>query len=214
MRQRHIKDLEQKLEALSHHVVTDPSALKGRWRTLGEANPKRLYIEVGCGKGKFIIQKAASDPEGFYIGVEGNENVILRGLEKLDILGLQNVRFVASYVENILDWFDPAELSGLYLNFSDPWPKPRHEKRRLTHSDKLKGYMGALKPDGFIEFKTDNQGLFLFTMDEINRLHLTVEEQTDHLHNSKYTAKETLTEYEEKFSSWGKNIYYVRIRKE
>lgn len=214
MRQRHIKGLEQKLEALNHHVVMDPSARKGRWLTLGEANPKRLYIEVGCGKGKFIIQKAVSDPEGFYIGVEGNENVILRAMEKLDVLGLQNVRFVASYVENILDWFAPAELSGLYLNFSDPWPKPRHEKRRLTHGDKLNGYMEALMPGGFLEFKTDNQGLFQFTMDEIKRLNLIVEEQTDNLHDSTHTAKETLTEYEEKFSSWGKNIYYVRVRKE
>lgn len=214
MRQRHIKGLEQKLEALNHHVVMDPSAQISRWRTLGADNPKRLTIEVGCGKGKFIIQKAASDPEGFYIGVEGNENVILRAMEKLDALGLQNVRFVASYVENILDWFAPGELSGLYLNFSDPWPKPRHEKRRLTHGDKLQGYMEALESGGFLEFKTDNQELFLFTMDEINRLHLTIEEQTDNLHHSKYTAKETLTEYEEKFSSWGKNIYYVRVRKE
>jgi tRNA (guanine-N7-)-methyltransferase len=214
MRQRHIKGLEQKLEALSHHQVTDPTALKGRWRTLHEPNPQRLMVEVGCGKGKFLMQKAAADPDGFYIGIEGNENVILRALEKLELLGLQNVLFVASYVENMLDWFNPGELSGIYLNFSDPWPKPRHEKRRLTHGDKLKGYMAALIPGGFIEFKTDNRELFLFTMDEIKRLDLTIEEQTDNLHDSTHTAKETLTEYEEKFSSWGKNIYYVRIRKE
>jgi tRNA (guanine-N7-)-methyltransferase len=160
------------------------------------------------------MEKAAADPNGFYIGVEGNENVILRAMEKLELLGLQNVRFVASYVENILDWFAPEELSGIYLNFSDPWPKPRHEKRRLTHGDKLHGYMEALMPGGFLEFKTDNQGLFQFTMDEIKRLDLMVEAQTDNLHDSHHTAKETLTEYEEKFSSWGKNIYYVRIRKE
>lgn len=160
------------------------------------------------------MEKAAADPEGFYIGVEGNENVILRAVEKLELSGLQNVRFVASYVENILDWFSPGELSGIYLNFSDPWPKPRHERRRLTHSDRLKGYMEALIPGGFIEFKTDNQELFLFTLDEIKRLDLLVQEKTDNLHDSTYTAKETLTEYEEKFSSWGKNIFYVRIRKE
>jgi len=214
MRQRHIKGLEQKLEALSRHMVPTPTTLKGRWRTLMEPNPQRLMVEVGSGKGKFLMQKATADPEGFYIGVEGNENVILRAVEKLEILGLQNALFVASYVENMLDWFEPGELSGIYLNFSDPWPKPRHEKRRLTHGDKLKGYMQALAPSGFIEFKTDNHGLFQFTMDEIKRLDLTIEEQTDNLHDSKHTAKETLTEYEEKFSSWGKNIYYVRIRKE
>ena len=214
MRQRHIKGLEQKLAALSHHLVPDPSAQKGRWQTLGTPNAQRLYIEVGCGKGKFLMQKASSDPMGFYIGVEGNENVILRGIEKLELLGLQNALFVASYVENILDWFDPGELSGIYLNFSDPWPKPRHEKRRLTHGDKLQGYMESLQPGGFLEFKTDNRDLFLFTMEEIKALDLTVEEQTENLHDSTYTAKETLTEYEEKFSSWGKSIYYVRIRKE
>lgn len=214
MRQRHIKGLEQKLEALNHHFVPEPATLKGRWQTLVEPNPKRLMVEVGSGKGKFLMQKAAADPDGFYIGVEGNENVILRAVEKLELLGLQNVLFVASYVENILDWFDPGELSGIYLNFSDPWPKPRHEKRRLTHSDKMKGYMDSLNPGGFIEFKTDNKELFQFTMAEIKGLDLTIEEQTDNLHDSIYTAKETLTEYEEKFSSWGKNIYYVRIRKE
>ncbi len=214
MRQRHIKGLEQKLEALSHHVAQDPVAQKGRWRTLREPNPDRLYIEVGCGKGKFLMEKAAADSDGFFVAVEGNENVILRAQEKLELLGLQNVRFVASYVENILDWFDPGELDGIYLNFSDPWPKPRHEKRRLTHGDKLAGYMEALKTGGFIEFKTDNQGLFLFTLDEIKRLDLKIEQQTNNLHDSTYTAKETLTEYEEKFSSWGKNIYYVRVRKE
>lgn len=214
MRQRHIKGLEQKLAALNHHFVPEPSTLKGRWRALVEPNPDRLIVELGSGKGKFLMQKAATDPVGFYIGVEGNENVILRAVEKLELLGLQNVMFVASYVENILDWFDPCELSGIYLNFSDPWPKPRHEKRRLTHGNKLKGYMAALKPGGFLEFKTDNKDLFQFTMGEINSLDLTIEEQTDNLHDSNYTAKETLTEYEEKFSSWGKNIYYVRIRKE
>lgn len=218
MRQRHIKGLEQKLEALSRHIVSDPIALKGHWRSLGkidgESNPRELYVELGCGKGKFLMQKAAADPKGLYIAVEGNRNVILRGLEKLDASGLQNLRFVASYVENILDWFAPFELSGLYLNFSDPWPKPRHQGRRLTHGDRLEGYMDALKPGGCLEFKTDNLELFQFTMDEIARLHLKVEEQTDNLHDSAFAAKETLTEYEEKFSSWGKNIYYVRIRKE
>ncbi len=214
MRQRHIKGLAQKLEALNHHIIIGPPAMKGKWRTLRETNSNGLYIEVGCGKGKFLMEKATADPDGFYIGVEGNENVILRALEKLELLGLQNVRFVASYVENILDWFAPDEISGIYLNFSDPWPKPRHEKRRLTHGDKLQGYMEALMPGGFLEFKTDNQGLFQFTMDEIKRLDLMVEAQTDNLHDSTHTAKETLTEYEEKFSSWGKNIYYVRVRKE
>lgn len=214
MRQRHIKGLEQKLEALSHHFVSEPSTLKGRWRTLVEPTPNRLIVELGSGKGKFLMQKAEADPSGFYIGVEGNENVILRAVEKLELLGLQNVMFVASYVENILDWFDPCELSGIYLNFSDPWPKPRHEKRRLTHGNKLKGYMAALKPGGFLEFKTDNRDLFQFTMGEIKDLELMIEEQTDNLHDSKFTAKETLTEYEEKFSSWGKNIYYVKVRKE
>jgi len=214
MRQRRIKGIEQKLEALNHHLILDPASRKGRWRTLGEPQPQRLYIEVGSGKGKFLTQKAAADPEGLYIGIEGNENVILRAMQKLELSGLQNLRFVASYVENILDWFEPGELSGVYLNFSDPWPKSRHERRRLTHGSRLMGYMEALTPGGFIEFKTDNQGLFQFTLDEIARLNLKVEEQTNNLHDSTYTAKETLTEYEEKFSSWGKNIYYVRIRKE
>ena len=190
-------------------MVSDPVAKRGRW-----ASEQDVFIELGCGKGRFLTQEATANPHAMYVGVEGNENVILRAVEKLDQAGLQNLCFVASYVENILDWFAPEELSGIYLNFSDPWPKPRHEKRRLTHADRLDGYMKALKPGGFIEFKTDNEPLFQFTIEEINRLSLTVEEQTGNLHDSDLAAKQTITEYEEKFSSWGKNIYYVRIRKE
>ncbi len=215
MRQRHIKGVELKLAALSHHLIEQPETLKGKWAALREdATPQGVFIELGCGKGRFLTQKATHHPNDLFIGVEGNENVILRAVEKLEISGLQNLRFVASYVENILDWFHPGELSGIYMNFSDPWPKPRHERRRLTHGNRLSGYMKALKPGGFIEFKTDNRDLFRFTMDEIKRLGLTVEEQTDDLHNSAFAAKDTITEYEEKFSSWGKNIYYVRVRKE
>jgi tRNA (guanine-N7-)-methyltransferase len=215
MRQRHIKGVEQKLAALSHHLIEQPETLKGTWATLqDDAHTKRVFIEFGCGKGRFITQKANHHPEDLFIGVEGNENVVLRALEKLEISGLQNLKFVASYVENVLDWFEPEELSGIYLNFSDPWPKPRHERRRLTHGNRLIGYMKVLKPGGFIEFKTDNQDLFRFTMDEIHRLGLQVEEQADDLHASTFEAKETITEYEEKFSSWGKNIFYVKVRKE
>ncbi len=218
MRQRRVKDIDEKLAALGHHIVEDPVSQKGRWAQLwqdvkSDIKPD-LFLELGCGKGKFLTEKAQAFPTQRFIGVEGHTSVVLRALEKTENYGLQNIRFVASYVENILDWFEPEELTGIYLNFSDPWPKERHAKRRLTHGDRLMGYLKALKPGGFIEFKTDNEALFEFTLDEIEGLNLTVEALTFNLHHSPYHDKNTTTEYEQKFSSRGKPIHYVKIGKE
>jgi len=214
MRQRRVKDIEQKLHDLSAYLVDDPLTRPGRWKELWNDEKSELFLELGCGKGQFITQLAQQNPQRGYIGVEGHTSVILRALEKTQNHGLQNTRFVSSYVENILDWFAPEELSGIYLNFSDPWPKERHIKRRLTHGDRLLGYLKVLKPGGFIEFKTDNDDLFDFTLSEIDRLHLSVQALSLDLHRSDLAARRNTTEYEEKFSSWGKSIHYVRIGKE
>ena len=222
MRMRKKKNLDTRLEACSDVMITDPAACKGQWRALfGNENP--LHVEIGCGKGKFITGLAAAFPENNYIAVEGQSSVVLRALEKAEEQQIGNLSIFIDYVNDLKDYFCEGELSGIYLNFCDPWPKARHAKRRLTYHKRLKNYMEALGEDGFIEFKTDNDGLFDFTIEEVREAGLEIAEMTRDLHGSGesggsvtmglYAAQSKLfkTEYEEKFSSQGKNINFVRI---
>jgi tRNA (guanine-N7-)-methyltransferase len=211
MRQRNIKNLEEKLELNSACLINNPKDLKGRWlETFGNNNP--IYLEIGCGKGKFINSKAENNKDINFIAIEGQSNIALRALEKAEKSQIGNLRIFIDYVNDLKDYFQEGELQGIYLNFSDPWPKARHAKRRLTYRARLENYREVLKKDGYIEFKTDNDGLFEFTLEEIKELGLSVLEQTTDLHNSNFSAKDTTTEYEDKFSGFGKNINYVKFR--
>ena len=210
MRHRKVKNLDERIDAAKDFLVDEPMTYKGRWRELF-GNDGRLYLELGCGKGKFITARAMADSEANFIGIEGLDAVIVRGLEKAAENEVGNVRYVLEYVKDIRDFFEDGELDGIYLNFSDPWPKARHAKRRLTNGDTLLKYKQVLKPEGFIAFKTDNEGLFDFTMEEIERLGFEIKEMSRDLHNSDLAAKEFTTEYEEKFHGYGKNINYVKI---
>ncbi len=210
MRHRKVKNLDERIEANKEFLIEEPMSYKGRWRELF-GNDGRLYLELGCGKGKFITARAMADKEANFIGIEGLDAVIVRGLEKATENEVMNVRYVMEYVKDIRDFFEEGELDGIYLNFSDPWPKARHAKRRLTYGDTLLKYKQVLKPEGFIAFKTDNEGLFDFTMEEIERLNFEIKEMSRDLHNSDLAAKEFTTEYEEKFHGLGKNINYVMI---
>ncbi len=236
MRQRKAKDLEKRLERCSGYIVrTDDGSLQEYCGAdAADAQPTPLYVEIGCGKGQFIITKAASDPDGRYLAIEGQETVILRAAEKAMCVSgetdwpenvpgeermegvsakLDNLKFVNCFVEHMADFFEEGQLTGVYLNFSDPWPKARHAKRRLTYHKRLKDYAWALKPGGFIEIKTDNDDLFEFTLEEIEAAGLHITEMTRDLHDPDcpYAAKEITTEYEDKFAAKGKNINYVRI---
>ena len=210
MRHRKVKNLDERIDATKDFLVEEATSYKGRWRELF-GNDGRLYLELGCGKGKFITSRALADPEANFVGIEGLDAVIVRGLEKATENEVNNVRFVLEYVKDIRDFFEEGELDGIYLNFSDPWPKARHAKRRLTFGDTMLKYKQVLKPEGFIAFKTDNEGLFDFTMEEIERLGFEIKEMSRDLHNSDLAAKEFTTEYEEKFHGAGKNINYVKI---
>ena len=211
-----------------------------------------LYLEIGCGKGDFITRKAAKDPASDFLAIEGQETVILRALEKAKGLTseelpdearrepLQNLKFMLTFVDHMSDYFLENQLSGVYLNFSDPWPKARHAKRRLTYHKRLQNYKQVLQTGGFIEFKTDNEALFEFTLEEIKQCGYPIVEMTRDLHRSaaaepRHLLTETggfgcthparhaevgsyaeksrtfLTEYEAKFSAQGKNINFVRI---
>lgn len=210
MRHRKVKNLDERIDAARGVLVEDPMSYKGRWRELF-GKEGRLYLELGCGKGKFITGRALADKEACFIGIEGLDAVIVRGMEKAVENEVDNVRYVLEYVKDIRDFFEDGELDGIYLNFSDPWPKARHAKRRLTYGDTMLKYKQVLKPEGFIAFKTDNEGLFDFTMEEIERLGFEIKEMSRDLHNSDLAAKEFTTEYEEKFHGAGKNINYVKI---
>lgn len=210
LRHRKVKNMEERIEANRRFLVENPAEYKGRWRELF-GNCVRLYLELGCGKGKFLTARAMADSEAGFIGIEGLDAVMVRGLEKAGENNIANIRYVMQFVTDIRDFFEDDELDGIYLNFSDPWPKARHAKRRFTYGDTLLKYRQILKLGGFVAVKTDNEGLFDFTLEEIERLELNVEEMSRDLHNSNYAAKEFTTEYEEKFHSSGKNINYVRI---
>lgn len=226
MRQRNIKNLQEKLDMNSRFLIENPKELKGRWHAVfGNDNP--ICLEIGCGKGRFITSRAMDHPEQNYIAIEGQSNVVLRALQKAEENSIANLRIFITYVSDLKEYFDEGELSTVYLNFSDPWPKARHAKRRLTYRDRLKNYKEVLSPGGFIEFKTDNDGLFEFTLGEIEAVGYRVVEMTRDLHGemsdemfielsgdmSAFAADAAayLTEYEEKFMVLGKNINYVRF---
>lgn len=211
MRQRNIKNLEERLELNSTYLVRNPKEWKGRWRQVfGNDNP--IYLEIGCGKGQFINRKAMLNPQINYIAIEGQSNVVLRAMEKAQDAGLGNLRIFITFVNDLEDYFEKGELTGIYLNFSDPWPKARHAKRRLTYRERLLNYKKVLCNGGAIEFKTDNDSLFEFTLEEVEAAGLSIEEMTRDLHQSLYDAKTVKTEYEEKFSAKGKNINYIKIK--
>lgn len=222
MRQRKVKNEAEKLAQVVQ--VTDEAALqhKGHWNQVfcgGEAaegeSAKSLYLELGCGKGRFLMQQATLHPDRNYIGIEGRGSVVLRAMEKARESGLTNLHFIQIYVKEIQDYFAPEELTGIYLNFSDPWAKGRHAKRRLTHRGYLAGYWAVLAPGGCLEIKTDNPALFAFTMEEFEAVDtgFQIVFATEDLHGTEDPARLVTTEYEEKFKAMGKPIYYIRARK-
>lgn len=217
MRQRTVKNLEERLEQNSSFVIENPREAKGRWAEIfGNRNP--VYLEIGCGKGQFILTRAERNPRANFIAVEGQANVILRAMEKAEAAELSNLRLFIDFVNDLNDYFEPGELAGVYLNFSDPWPKARHDKRRLTYHKRLENYFQVMGEDGFVEFKTDNEGLFEFTLEEIQLLAekgLEMAEMTRDLHgtDSQLESRQVTTEYEDKFRAAGKNINYVKIKR-
>ena len=211
MRQRNIKNLDQKIRRNSTFLVTDPESCRGRWQEVF-GNNAPIYLEIGCGKGRFIALRAAAFPEKNFIAVEGQSNVALRALQKAETCHFDNLRIFIDYVDDLGRYFEPGELAGIYLNFSDPWPKARHAQRRLTYREKLKNYRSVMSPEGTIEFKTDNDGLFAFTIDEIRNAGLSIWEMTTDLAASTFESKLFTTEYEERFGSAGKNINYVKFK--
>lgn len=211
MRLRNIPGADEVI-ANSSHCIHEPEKLLGKWH---DYFPKKqdLHIEIGMGKGQFIINMAIAHPDINYIGIERYTSVILRAVQKLESLEndgihLDNLKFLCFDAKNIDTIFAPGEVDKIYLNFSDPWPKDRHAKRRLTSRKFLARYDKILKNDGFIEFKTDNVDLFNFSLDEINDSNIwKLDAHTFDLHHdAAMNVGNIMTEYEEKFSSQGNPI--------
>ncbi len=222
MRQRKVKNLEEKLKLHRAYMIENPKEYKGHWREVfllknykvKNLENSKLKLEVGCGKGKFITDMAKIHPENFYIAIEGNPSVALYALRKIKEAGIENVKIYPGYLDSMEDFFEEGELDAIYLNFSDPWPKDRHSKRRLTHRRRLKEYYNALTENGYLEFKTDNDDLFQFSLDEVySQSDFKLESFTRDLHKENNKGDIVTTEYEEKFSSQGKNINFLRLVK-
>lgn len=211
MRQRKVKNEAEKLALHDDYLVKDAKSYKGKWQELFQQR-QALSLEIGCGRGQFIMTLAKENPDKNYIGIEGQSSVVLRALEKATETGLKNIFFVSEFIGEITDYFDEDEVNGVYLNFSDPWPKDRHAKRRLTHSRYLDGYKKILKSGSTIEFKSDNDALFEFTVEEFKQNHLEILEYATDLHSTELAAKNITTEYEDKFKSAGKNINYCKVK--
>ena len=211
MRLRNIKGSRETISA-SEYTVNEPKEYKGKWNEVfGNDNP--IHIEVGMGKGKFITTLASQNPDINYIGIEKYSSVLLRALEKMEELDITNICFIRMDAEEIEDVFAEEEVSKIYLNFSDPWPKDRHAKRRLTSRQFLGRYDKILKKDGVIEFKTDNRPRFDFSLEEVPEAGWKLVEHTFDLHNSDMAEGNVMTEYEEKFSSMGNPIHKMIINR-
>lgn len=191
----------------SRFVVQNPKEHKNNWRELfGNSNP--LHIEIGMGKGRFIMDMARLNPDINYIGIEKYSSVLIRGIQKMEVEELPNLYFIRMDAEEIAEVFAQGEVSKIYLNFSDPWPKDRHAKRRLPSREFLNRYNEILSKDGNLEFKTDNKELFTFALEQLELANWHLDKVTYDLHNDEAMMEgNVMTEYEEKFSSKGNPIY-------
>ena len=196
---------------LKHPIaIKNGKEQKGNWKTIfGNDNP--IYIEIGMGKGQFLLTLAKQNPEINYIGIERYSSVLLRALEKFDteeFCELKNIRFICMNAFELPEVFEYGEVEKIYLNFSDPWPKSRHSDRRLTSPKFFGQYDKVLAKEGVVEFKTDNRGLFEFSLESVEEAGWKLLAHTFDLHHDESMNEgNVMTEYEEKFSSKGNPIH-------
>ncbi len=205
MRMRRKKNRDSRFENCIEFVATEPLENKGKWKTLfGNDNP--VHLEIGCGKGGFILELAKRNPDINYVAMEKCMDALILALEKAKRDELKNVIYICDDAEKLPDMFEKDEVERIYLNFSDPWKKARQAKRRLTHRRFLEKYRMILCENGEIHFKTDNRPLFDFSLEEFEDTGVKVSELTFDLHNSEYNEGNIMTEYEKTFSEKGFTI--------
>ena len=197
--------------AESRFTIKNETEKKGKWNEVfGNDHP--IHIEIGMGKGQFIMTLAAQNPDINYVGIEKYSSVLVRALEKQEEEDLPNLFFIRMEAENIADVFAEEEVDRIYLNFSDPWPKDRHAKRRLTSAAFLDRYENILKPEGHVIFKTDNRDLFDFSLEQVELApHWKLLNHTFDLHHSEYVEGNVMTEYETRFVEKGNAICRMEI---
>lgn len=206
MRLRNITGSEEIIVA-SPYVIQEPEMMKDKWNTVFE-NQAPIHIEIGMGKGQFITTMAKMHGDINYIGIEKYSSVLLRAIQKVEEETIPNLRFLCIDAKDITEVFGEEEIDKIYLNFSDPWPKDRHAKRRLPSKEFLNRYDMILKKTGNLEFKTDNRGLFDFAVEQVPEAKWNIDEITYDLHhNDKMNQGNVMTEYEQKFSAMGNPIH-------
>lgn len=209
MRLKNIKGASEKI-LKGKYFINNPSEYKGKWNKLFNNN-NPIYIEIGMGKGKFIIKNAIENPNINYIGIEMYDSVILRAVEKTNDLELNNLYLIRMDARLINDIFN-KEIDLIYLNFSDPWPKERHAKRRLTSPIFLERYDSIFKNSKHIIMKTDNKDLFNYSVESLKEYGYNINDISYDLHKNKNNI--ITTEYEDKFTNMGIKINYLDATKE
>ena len=210
MRVRNRKGATELLEANPQYVVLNPEDAKGKWHGIfGNDHP--IHIEVGSGKGAFITGMAKANPEINYIGIDIQKSVLSYALDKVLEADVPNIKLLWVDGDSLTNYFEDGEIDQLYLNFSDPWPKKRHEKRRLTYKTFLDTFKQTLPEHGEIHFKTDNRGLFEYSLVSFSQYGMTLKGVWLDLHASDFEGN-VMTEYEKKFSSKGQVIYRVEAQ--
>ena len=211
MRLRNVKGSKEQI-AENEYVLKNAETNKGKWKEYFH-DAKPIHLEICMGKGRFLMDMAKLYPDVHYIGIEKYSSVLVRALEKLEEEPLSNIHFLRMDAEYITQYFDKGEVEKIYLNFSDPWPKERHAKRRLTSRQFLSRYDEILADDGKVIFKTDNRGLFDFSLEEVKEAGWILDYATFDLHHSDYLEGNVMTEYEEKFVNLGNPIYKMVIHR-
>ncbi|MGT2742361.1 tRNA (guanosine(46)-N7)-methyltransferase TrmB [Streptococcus plurextorum] len=211
MRVRKRKGAEEHLANHPNLVILTPEASKGKWHEVfGNNNP--IHIEVGSGKGGFITGMALKHPDINYIGIDIQLSVISYALDKVLESGATNVKLLRVDGSSLTNYFEDGEVDLMYLNFSDPWPKTKHEKRRLTYKTFLETYKQILPENGEIHFKTDNRGLFEYSLASFSQYGMILKQVWLDLHADDSFEGNVMTEYEKKFSDKGQVIYRVEAR--
>ena len=209
MRLRNVKGSQERILENPYTIQTDGTNgddYRGLWNRNIFRNNHPIHIEIGMGKGQFITTLAKENPDINFIGIEKYSSVLVRALDKREELEAENLIFLRMDAEDITSYFSENEIAKIYLNFSDPWPKDRHAKRRLTSVNFLERYNKILQPDGTLQFKTDNRPLFEFSLEQLRLAGWTADEATFDLHQNGPAPDNIMTEYEEKFYNLGNPI--------
>lgn len=211
MRLRKIKNAAEKLLEFPDLVIQDPHIYNGDLKSIFK-NSNDLYLEIGMGRGRFITTHATNNKDINYIGLELSDSMVLKAARDIAELNLENLKLLNFDASKLNEIFKSKSISKIFLNFSDPWPKTRHAKRRLTYDTFLEMYRDVLIDDGIIEMKTDNRNLFEFSLIKFNEYGFRFEEVNLNLHEVPNDEIIT-TEYEEKFKRLKNIIYYIKVKK-